>query len=52
MELKVKMLKGECRYGGSVGDALHNPFTEDSIYDYDMSYGTTIEAIPYFRRTK
>lgn len=47
MNLKVTMLDGELWYGGSVAESLHNPFTKDSLYDYDMSLGDN-QTMPLF----
>ena len=50
MNLKVTMLDTEVWYGGSVAEALHNPFTSDSVYDYDMSFGLN-QTMPLFIST-
>ncbi len=47
MNLKVKMLDGECWYGGSVAESLNDPFDKDSIYDYDMHHGDN-QTMPLF----
>lgn len=51
MNLKVKMLDGECWWGGSVAESSHNPFTKDSIYDYDMYKGSN-QTMPLFISNK
>lgn len=50
MNLTVTMLDTEAWYGGSVAEALHNPFTSDSVYDYDMSFGLN-QTMPLFIST-
>lgn len=50
MELKVKMLEGELWYGGSVAEAMHNPFDCNSVFDYDMEKGLN-QTMPLFVST-
>ncbi len=51
MNLKVKMLDGEIWYGGSVAEAMKNPFDQSSKFYYDMSLGTN-QTMPLFVSTK
>lgn len=50
MNLRVTMLEGELWYGGSSADAIHNPFTADSVYDLDMECGLN-QTMPLFVST-
>ena len=50
MNLKVKMLDGEIWYGGSVAEAMKNPFDKNSKFDYDMSLGGN-QTMPLFVST-
>ncbi len=47
MKLTVKMLSGECFFGGSVSRAECNPFDENSVFDYDMNEGSN-QTMPFF----
>ena len=51
MELKVRMLEGELWYGGSVADAMHNPYDSDSLFDCDMEKGLN-QTMPLYVSTK
>ena len=37
--MKIKMRDGEIWYGGSVAEAMKNPFDKNSKFDYDISFG-------------
>ncbi len=50
MNLKVKMEKGELWYGGSVAEAMRNPFDCSSVFDYDMEKGLN-QTMPLFIST-
>ena len=50
MNLKVKMLNNELWYGGSVAEAMHDPFDCASVYDYDMEKGGN-QTMPLFIST-
>lgn len=47
MELTVTMLPGEYWWGGSVAESGHDPFTAQSLYDYDMEHGGN-QTMPLF----
>lgn len=51
MNLKVKMLENELWYGGSVAEAMKNPFDASSVYEYDMELGLN-QTMPLFVSTK
>ncbi|MBQ8163421.1 MAG: hypothetical protein IJZ93_03520 [Clostridia bacterium] len=51
MNLKIKMLDDELWYGGSVAEAMKNPFDSACVFDYDMEKGLN-QTMPLFVSTK
>ena len=45
------MLENELWYGGSVAEAMKNPFDASSVYEYDMELGLN-QTMPLFVSTK
>ncbi len=50
MHLRVKMLENELWYGGSVADAMKNPFDEKSVFYLDMEKGLN-QTMPLYVST-
>ena len=51
MNLNVKMLDNELWYGGSVADAMHNPFDKNSVFTLDMEFGQN-QTMPLYVSTQ
>ena len=51
MNISVKMLEGECWWGGSTSVSDKNPINESSVYDYDMESGAN-QTMPLFLSSK
>ena len=39
--MKIKILPGEVFYGGAVTDGIHQPYTEDSEQELDLTWNQT-----------
>ncbi len=52
MRYQIKMLDGECFWGGSAVDGTQNPFNKDSVYSRDLTRYCTIQTMPLFVSNK